>query len=245
MNTAKMPSAKPKSPTRLTTKALMAAAQAERDRSGATPGGADREEEPGARDQDREPETVGTEEGEVGDRGREVPEEVVEVHRKVVEREEADRPLLRDPGGIEPVRDRERDRVIGQDQVLVATGACRLRHRRDRVDPVGPVRVGVQIAPEVAPLDEAREPARERRLDLTAVLAELGLDAGEIEEGVRLSLRREGPQLALAAVLAEPQEALLRKAPAAVPGAPTEADVVLLRAGEVDQIGARLAGRRQ
>ena len=69
----------------------------------------------------------------------------------------------------------------------------------------------MEVAPQVLEPDERRKPARERRLDLTAVLAELGLDAGEIEEGVRLSLRREGLQLALAAVLAEPQEPLDRK----------------------------------
>ena len=63
----------------------------------------------------------------------------------------------------------------------------------------------------------------ERRLDLAAVLAQLGLDERQAEERVGLGLGRERPQLGgvagqRLAVLADPQEALLGQAPAPVAG---------------------------
>ena len=80
------------------------------------------------------------------------------------------------------------------------------------------------------------------------VLAQLGLDEREVEERVRLFLGCERAELGgLAgerlAVLVDPQEAFLGQAPAAVAGALTQPDVVLLRAGEVDPVRACLAGR--
>ena len=78
------------------------------------------------------------------------------------------------------------------------------------------------------------------------VLAQLGLDERQAEEGVRLGLGGERPQLGVVtgeglAVLVDAQEALLRQAPALVAGPRPEADVVLLRAGEVDPVRAGLA----
>ena len=104
------------------------------------------------------------------------------------------------------------------------------------VDAVGPVGVGVQVAAQVA---ERRSSGGsrpgQRRLDLAAVLAQLGLDERQVEERVRLRLGRERAQLGgvagqRLAVLADPQEALLGQAPAAVAGHRPEPDVVLLGA---------------
>ena len=86
-----------------------------------------------------------------------------------------------------------------------------------------------------AEVDERRQPAGQRRLDLAGVLAQLGLDERQAEEGVRLRLGRERPQLGVVAgqrlaVLADPQEALLGQAPALVAGHRPEPDVVLLGA---------------
>ena len=96
--------------------------------------------------------------------------------------------------------------------------------------------------------DEVRQPAGQRGLDLALVLAQLGLDERQAEEGVRLGLGRERPQLGVGAgqrlaVLADAQEPLLGQAPALVAGPLAQPDVVLLRAGEVDAVRAGLARR--
>ena len=156
--------------------------------------------------------------------------------------------LLRHLVGREPAGDRERLGVVGQDLVGVAAPPGGLGHDLDRVDAVGPVRVAVQVAAQVGDVDEGRQRARERRLDLAAVLAQLRLDERQAEEGVRLGLGRERPELGGVAgqrlpVLADPQEPLLRERPALVAGHRAQADVVLLRPGEVDAVRAGLAGR--
>ena len=126
-------------------------------------------------------------------------------------------------------------RVVGQDLVGVAARPGVLGHDLDRVVAVGPVGVAVQVAAQVGLGDERRQPAGQRRLDLAGVLAQLGLDERQAEEGVGVGLGGEGAQLGVVAgqrlaVLADPQEALLGQAPALVAGHRPQADVVLLRA---------------
>ena len=106
----------------------------------------------------------------------------------------------------------------------------------------------MQVAAQVGQVDELRQPAGQRGLDLAAVLAQLRVDERQAEERVRLGLGGEGAQLGgvagqRLAVLADPQEALLGQAPAAVARHRPEPDVVLLGAGEVDPVGPGLAGR--
>ena len=115
----------------------------------------------------------------------------------------------------------------------MAAASGSLGHDLDRVDAVRPVGMAVQVAAQVAQGDEGREPSGEGRLDLAAVLAQLGLDEGQAEEGVRLCLRAERAQLGVRAgqrlaVVADAQEALLGQAPALVAGALAQPDVVLL-----------------
>ena len=158
-----------------------------------------------------------------------------------------DRPLLLDPVGRQAAGDRQRLAVVGQHLVGVAAAARGLGHDLDAVRAVGPVGVAVQVAAQVVERDEARQRAGEGRLDLAAVLAQLRLDERQAEERVRLLLGGERPQLGAVtgqrlAVLADPQEALLGQAPALVAGALAEPDVVLLRAGEVDPVGAGVPG---
>ena len=146
-----------------------------------------------------------------------------------------DRALGAHPLRREAARDRQAVGVVGQDQVGVAAGAGRLGHLLDRVDPVRPVRVGVAVAAQVGQLHEARQRPGPGRLDLAAILAQLGRHLGEAQERVDLRLGRERPQLGggpggRLPVLAEPQEALLGEAPAAVAGDPAQPDVVLLAA---------------
>ena len=103
--------------------------------------------------------------------------------------------------------------------------------------------MAVEVAREVLEPDEVGEPGRQGGLDLTMVLAQLGLDEREPEEGVGIVFRGERPQLGVVAAerlaaLTDAQETLLGQAPAHVPGALAETDVVLLRSGEVDAVRA-------
>src|SRR5215207_11424593 len=66
--------------------------------------------------------------------------------------------------------------VVGDRQVLIATVARRLGHLLDAVTPVGEGGVGVEVALEVADLDQLRQLAFARRLQLAAALAQLRLD---------------------------------------------------------------------
>ena len=96
------------------------------------------------------------------------------------------------------------------------------------------------VAPQVGERDEVRQAAGQGGFDLAPVLAQLGLDERQVEEGVGLGLGPERPQLGAVAgqrlaVLADAEEALLRQAPAAVAGPFAEADVVILAPGEVDR----------
>ena len=128
--------------------------------------------------------------------------------------------------------------MIGE--VLVATLDRRERHLLDRVVPVRrPGRVGVQVALEVAQLDELRQRALARRLQLAGVLAELGWDELVAEERVELLLVAVRDRLAGVddgdAVLGDRETAPLRLLP--------HGDVVLLRAGEVLEQVAVALGR--
>ena len=98
----------------------------------------------------------------------------------------------------------------------------------------------MQVAAQVGQGDQRRQRAGQRRLELAGVLAQLGLDERQAEERVGLGLGGEGPQLGgvagqRLAVLADAQEALLGQAPALVAGHRPQADVVLLRAREMDR----------
>ena len=106
-----------------------------------------------------------------------------------------DRALGRDPLGRQPPRDGQAVRVVRKHQVTVTAGARSLRHLLDRVDPVGPVRVGVAVAPQVGQLHEPRQPPVAGRLHLAPVLAQLRRDLGQPQERVDLGLGGERPQL--------------------------------------------------
>ena len=89
--------------------------------------------------------------------------------------------------------------------------------------------MAVQVAADVGELDEIGELARRRRRDLAVALAQLGLDVGEAEALVDLSLvgvLGDGAGLGLEDPVLGHREALLDRALAQV-------DVVLGRAGEV------------
>ena len=53
----------------------------------------------------------------------------------------------------------------------------------------------MQVAAQVGEVDQLRQGAGEGRLDLAAILAQLGLDEREAEEGVGLGFRGECPEL--------------------------------------------------
>src|SRR5439155_17354578 len=66
--------------------------------------------------------------------------------------------------------------VIGDGEIVVATGLRRKHHPLERVASVRPGRVRMQIALDVTELDELRQLALARSLELTCVLPQLGRD---------------------------------------------------------------------
>ena len=64
-------------------------------------------------------------------------------------------------------------------------------HRLERVAAVRPGRVRVQVAAQVAGLDQLRQPVAARGVELAEILAELGRDPVVAEERVDLLLGRE------------------------------------------------------
>jgi hypothetical protein len=79
-------------------------------------------------------------------------------------------------------------RVVGDDVVVVAAGGRRLDHLGDRVAAVRPVRVGVEVPPYVVDGEEVGQVVVEGRLDLPAVLAELGGRRSHVECAVDVVL---------------------------------------------------------
>ncbi len=124
--------------------------------------------------------------------------------------------------------------MIGQDDVLVPEASGRARHDLDAVDAIGPVRVGVRVAADVGGGDQVRQRPGQRGLDLAVALPNLRRDPGKAEPLVHIGLLRIEQQLAGLDDL----EALLRQRPAAVQGHAAQRDVVLLAAGEVDEVRA-------
>jgi hypothetical protein len=86
-------------------------------------------------------------------------------------------------------------RVVGVREVLVAAGERGLRHLLDRVAPVGGDRVRVHVALRSPPRSGAGS-RRRGRLELAAVLAQLGRDPRQAEALVDLLLGRAAVRLA-------------------------------------------------
>ena len=125
--------------------------------------------------------------------------------------------------GRQAARDREALRVVGEHLVRVAEPAGGLGHDLDRVDAVAPVGVRVQVAAEVGPGDEARQPAlvaRPRsRPGPRAARARCTAGRGSAYAPGLVLERAELGRVALErlAVLVDPEVALLAQLPAAVP----------------------------
>ncbi len=129
--------------------------------------------------------------------------------------------------------------MVGDRQVAEPSRCRRLDHHLERGAPVtGEVGVVVEVALDVAQLDEVGQFRPSRGGHLTGVLAHRRRYPGEVEGGVNVFLRcRRHHFLSLhhgQRVLVEDQ--------LSVDGALPQIDVVRLRAGEVDQCGAELLG---
>src|SRR2546425_1090400 len=92
----------------------------------------------------------------------------------------------------------------------------------------GHLHLGVEVAPEVADLDQGRETPAQGSLDLSGILAELGGDPGEPDRAVDLLLGR--PRHPAAALV---EDAVLVHLQLFPDGHLADAHVVRLRAGEV------------
>ena len=95
---------------------------------------------------------------------------------------------LPEPLGGDVVAEAVAGRVVGDRHVGVAALAAGLGHLLERVATVGEGRVGVQVAADVVELDQVRQLAFARRLQLAAALAQLRLDVGVAEALVDLGL---------------------------------------------------------
>ena len=103
----------------------------------------------------------------------------------------------------------------------------------------GPFGGGGGAAAPAGGRDQVRQRAGQRGLDLAIALSNLGRDPGQAEPLVDIGLLRVEQQLAGLDDL----EALLRQRPTAVQGHAAQRDVVILAAGEVDEVRAPRLGR--
>ena len=136
--------------------------------------------------------------------------------------------------------------MIGERLEGVAALPSGLGDLLDRQVAIGPVRVAVPVTLKVTERHEVRQSTALGSLDLAGVLPQLGLDEGQVQEGVDLGLGGEGAPiggraLQRTAIFSKPDEAVLREAPAAVARQAAEADVVGGRAREMHEVGADLA----
>src|SRR2546421_113273 len=113
--------------------------------------------------------------------------------------------------------------------MIQSSSASSSPHLVDRVVPVRGHGVAVQIAADVSQLDQSRQAPRARRLELAAVLAELGLDVGQAEELIDLLLG--GAAVGDARLVVE--HPILRDVQAAAHGGVAQGGIVLARAREV------------
>ena len=103
---------------------------------------------------------------------------------------------LPEPLGGDVVAEAVAGRVVGDRHVGVAALAAGLGHLLERVAAVGEGRVGVEVAADVAELDQVRQLALARRLQLAPPLAQLRLDVGVAEALVDVLLGRAELDLA-------------------------------------------------
>ena len=147
--------------------------------------------------------------------------------------------LLAQALDAETLRDRERARVIGHDHVLVPARLGGLDQTLERMVAVGPFRVVVQVAAQVAAFDEHGQAALARGIDLATVLAQLRRDPRQPHRGVdvRFGLTRHprAGRFVEDAVLADLQSAARRHL--------AQPHVVRLGAREVLQRRAERLGR--
>ncbi len=148
--------------------------------------------------------------------------------------------LLIDAVGGEAAGHAERGRVVGEHDVLMSEVARGSRHGLDRVDAIGPVRVRVRVALHVLAGDERRQPAGSGGLDLAVALR-------AARAAIHGRPRRAYTSASSASSSSDPSSMTLNpfsdSDQPAVERQSAECDVVLLVAGEVDEMGAPCGGR--
>ena len=124
--------------------------------------------------------------------------------------------------------------MVGHRVVGVPVFRGRLEHALERREPVGEVRVGMQVALDLPQGDQLGKLAGERRLDLASILTQGRLDERQSQARVDLLLGLGREQ---SARLRAEQPVLVQLEPRADRHLP-DPDVVRLRPGEVDHRGA-------
>ena len=129
-------------------------------------------------------------------------------------------------------------RVVADRDVATAAVLGRQHHLLERRTAVRPVRVHVEVALQVGELDEARQLAVARRLELAPVLAQLRRNPGVAEVRVDAPPR---PRPGRSRRSRRLENAVLGDREAAPDGVLPQRDVVVLRAGEVlEQVAVAL-----
>ena len=123
--------------------------------------------------------------------------------------------------------------MVGESHVFVAQGGNCGHHGLDGVAAITPFAVQVQIAAEVAGLDQLGEAAIEGRVQLPHTGAQFRRDPGQAEAGVERLLIGENFHVAGLDV----GDAVLVEGQALAVGEIAQADVVLLAAGEILEHG--------
>ena len=190
---------------------------------------------------DRADDVVESGEHLVGQRQRPVLEDVdldALQYRDAADRERVDRlGLARERRRVEAVGRTQELGVVGDADVGEAGVAGRGDHRRERRAAIAPVGVDVQVALQVRAGHERRQAPLAGRVDLAAILAQLGRDPRQAHRREHLFLRAPAhlPLAAEQAVFVEFQARALRK--------PPDVDVVTLVAGEVVERRAEARSR--
>ncbi len=124
-------------------------------------------------------------------------------------------------------------RVVGDRVVGVALRSTRFQHAFERREPVGEVRVRMEVALDLREGDHVGQFAGERRLDLATILAQRRLDEGQAEMPVDVLLRLGSDQVAGDGV----EQPVLVQFQARAHGHLPDPDVVRLGAREIDHRG--------
>src|SRR5262249_29827798 len=142
------------------------------------------------------------------------------------------------PMFVKAVGHDERLAVLGDRDVTESCSACCFRHRLYRIFAVRFHGVHMQVAEEIAAIDQARKSPARRRFDFTLPFSQLWRDPGKAERFVYVLLMESGD----AYIIGVPKQSVFVQLESKADRPITEGDGVRLRACEVLKRGASTVG---